>query len=459
MIEKRVPSVESSRPSRSAVAALFVTLALLAIMNLLHPWKRDAIEWDVTYYYSYLPAAIIHHDLTLAYVKPGMVDAVKVWPVRTAEGRLVIRTTLGLALLYLPFFLIAHALAPALAQPANGYSWPYTYFLVLGSVCYASAGVWLLRGILLRYFSEATTAITLVAMTLGTNLLLYATQNAMPHAYDFFLITAFLRLCMDWHERPTATRSVLLGLVSGLIVLVRPVNALVLVLFPLYAVRGRSDLADRLGRLRRSGASLALLALAALAVFVPQVLYWWHVTGHPLVWTFGGQRFFLDRPHVVQGFVGFRKGLFLYVPLTLFAIAGLAILPRRAPAWGWWPALLMLPFVWVTMSWWCWWYGGGLSIRPFVDLYGLWALGLAALVEGLRSSARPLRATGLALVALAAAYGTWVNYQYLRGVIHNDGMNASAWRYVQFRRDPGRVGDLITRPDYDRAFYHGDVEK
>jgi hypothetical protein len=128
----------------------------------------------------------------------------------------------------MPFFLLAHAGAHLLGVSTLGYSWPYSLSIVVAALFYLFAGLYFLRKILLRYFSDTVTAITLVLIVLATNLMYYViSEPGMSHVYNFALFNAFFFFSLKWVEKQGLKFSVILGLLAGLIVLIRPVNVLV----------------------------------------------------------------------------------------------------------------------------------------------------------------------------------------------------------------------------------------
>ena len=215
--------------------ALLIVLASLIWTNVYYKFWRDQqriIVHDVILYYEYLPAAIIHKDLSMRFTEedPGFYQD-KIWKIKTKTGKYVSKMTMGLAVLYSPFFLTAHFLSESLGYPADGYSIPYRIALIISSVVYAAIGFIFLIRLLRKYFARGTIAVTILAIGLGTNLYFYTTlEPAMSHAYSFFLFAIFIFLVDAWVEKQNWINSLLIGLVGGLIILVRPSNGIILLL-------------------------------------------------------------------------------------------------------------------------------------------------------------------------------------------------------------------------------------
>src|ERR1022692_3077296 len=97
--------------SFSNLSILLVIFACLAIDLHLKKWEKQdrVIEDDVHWYYGYLPAKFIYNDIKL--VKSDYhfgKNYYYFWTVTTVNGKKVIKSTMGLAVLYAPFFFVAH---------------------------------------------------------------------------------------------------------------------------------------------------------------------------------------------------------------------------------------------------------------------------------------------------------------------------------------------------------------
>ena len=114
-------------------------------------WHRSkVIEGDVVAYYSYLPAVVIHGDITMNYVHGNDFYSDKIWGVIWKEGfGPVQKYTMGMSWLYAPFFLAGHGSALLLGYDANGYSEPYKFWMQLSAIFYFLLGMVWLRKVLL----------------------------------------------------------------------------------------------------------------------------------------------------------------------------------------------------------------------------------------------------------------------------------------------------------------------
>jgi hypothetical protein len=277
-----------------------------------------------------------------------------------------------------------------------------------------------LRQLLLRHFSDAVTAVTLVTILLGTNLYHYATfDSSFSHPYSFFLFAAFLYLTERWHETHARRTAVLLGLTAGLIVLTRHTNVLFLVFFPLYGVVDRPSLRARLAGMRREWREIALMAAVAAAVIAPQLAIYYQATGRPLVSAYGELGFNFGSPRIAGVLFSVQKGLFFWSPILLLACAGFLGLARsRHPARAFVlpGALFLAANTYVIASWWDWQFGASFGHRGFVDALPIFAIGLAAYYAW--SARRPwtLAVAGI-VAALAVMLSVFLMLQYWNGVV------------------------------------------
>ena len=141
------------------------------------------IQNDVVSYYAYLPAAFIYKDLSFEFIAdlPSDFEA-SIWTETSPNGKQTLKTSMGVAVLNLPFFGLAHISANLFGIPANGYTSPYHLFILIAAISYLAAGIFYLRRILLLYFKEPIVIISLLVIVLGTNLFYYSTvEPGMSH--------------------------------------------------------------------------------------------------------------------------------------------------------------------------------------------------------------------------------------------------------------------------------------
>lgn len=461
--------MEGKKWLSAVTVAFIITFMTFNMLNVKH-WKEEqrVIEWDAISYYAYLPAVFIYNDLSLSFTD-GYDGPHKFvfWPEKGPVGKYLIKTTMGLSVMWLPFFITGHITALISGADAGGYSEPYKFFLLIGALFYLLTGLIYLRRILVTHFSDLVASLVLAGFAFGTNLYWYTLfQGTMAHVYSFALVSVFMWYSMQWHKAyigvvchskvtgPRVWDIVRLGLLLGLISLIRPTNIIIVIFFPLYGVITGKDLNNRVKNLAADYRYLLLMALIVVLVWVPQMIYWKEMTGHLLYFSYGSdERFFFNDPAIIKGLFSWRKGLFIYTPLLIFAFAGIISLwMKRSPH-----ALSVTVFmplnIYIIFSWWCWWYGGGFGQRAFIDSYALMAVSAAALLAFAFSSGRKWIRTGIITAYLMLmSLGIFNNIQYYNGAIHWESMTKAAyWDSFGRVRPSADFNNLLDAPDYEAA--------
>lgn len=427
---------------------------LYTILNLGNYKHQNVIVADVISYYSYLPATFIEHDLKLNFLNDSSHQFIPnaYWNFTLPNGNHVFKMSMGLSFMYAPFFIVAHALAAATGFEANGFSSPYQLALLIAGWFYACCGLLLLRKLLLKYFNEHTTMLTILIISIGTNLTYYVSnEGALTHAFSFLLFAAVLLLNEKWNSNPTIKNSVLLGFTIGLISLIRPSNSIVILIPLLYQVYDKASLIIKIQFLKLHFPKIVLAAAIAFCVWIPQLIYWKLVTNQWLFYSYLDEHFYFSNPHILEVLFSFRKGWFIYTPLMFLAVAGMFLL-RKMKSYLLPITVFMLMNVYIISSWWCWWYGGSFGMRTLVESYAILSIPLALMVSKLLESKQTVRTLVVSVIVIFISWNLYITYQYKRGVIHYDSMTAKA--YVKLFSNfhaPDGYEKLLSAPDYEQA--------
>lgn len=440
---KRCPSV--------AVIVLLIISCIWVNSNVGKWNKKSVIDWDVTYYYCYLPATFIKKDLSLKFVDENRkyyAEHHQYLPLELENGNYVIKTSMGMAFMYLPFFTVAHLSAMVFGYETDGFSEPYQMMIQFSGLVYLVIGLFFLRRLLLLYFSEKVTAVTLLCILFGTNLFYYASvHGAMSHAHTFCLACIFMWYGIKWLIKPGWKTTIIVGLIMGLIVLIRPINILFVLFFVFFGVANLSGIRHRLFLFLKHSKFIFLMAVLGILVFLPQMLYWKHFTGHYFFNSYVGERFYFGQPHLAEGLFGFRKGWLLYTPIMIFSLIGMFMLFKTKKEFSWPVTILFVTYTYVILSWWCWWYGGSYGMRAMIDIYPFLVIGFAVFVNKMISNKAVMSVLGILVLV-----NCFQMYQYRRGVIHYDSMTKEAYIDAIGRVETSpNLKNLISPPDYAKA--------
>ncbi|MBV8079875.1 MAG: hypothetical protein JO186_05795, partial [Actinobacteria bacterium] len=256
-------------------------------------YDEPPIRSDGTSHYAYLPAALIDHDLTMrrtaAHVPefqndPTYISGVN-W-VKSTSGKMLPLDPhgVGVAFLQAPFFGLGHLLALVSGARQNGFTWPYQAAAALSGCAYGLLGLLLLASVLGRFFSRRTVLLTIAGVTFGAGIFHYLTYDATySHVYSFFLIALIMRLTLSVWDRPRVANVAALGASLGVLGMVRMTNLVLVVFCALVGVEKFADLRRRPRVLLRHADLLAIGAGAFVLALLPQLAYWYRITGHLFV--------------------------------------------------------------------------------------------------------------------------------------------------------------------------------
>jgi len=454
---KGIQLTMSRKPSFSLMVVFLLLASLLYSIFNLKFWKQEGqvIKYDVLEYYGYLPSAFIYKDLSLKFTEKSDIDwGKRIWALTAPNGKKVFKMSMGMSIMYAPFFGMAHCYTKSTGKIADGFSSPYKFAILMSSVFYLMLCLFYLRKTLLLFFNDWITGFTLLVVVAGTNLWYYASFEApLSHAYSFSLIAIFVWFVIRYYRKPGYGFSVLLGLLFGLISLIRPSNAIIALVFIFWGISSWLNFKDRVNFLLSQYKQIFTLVFCSFLVWLPQSLYWHMQTGQWLYFSYAenGAFYFFD-PQIINGLFSYRKGWFLYTPLMLIAVLAIPLTWKHVREFTF-PLAVFVPLnVYVILSWWCWWYGGCFGQRSFIDSYALLAIPMAACLQWLWQKKWATKLMGYFLISTLTIFGIFHTAKYYYGSIHWDSMTKEAYwgSFIHLRPGPN-FQRQIKEPDYDKA--------
>lgn len=414
-------------------------LTLLAYVILIPVPRVDGqlIGSDGVGYYVYVRSFVLDGDLDFENEYTYYRDAFPT-PELTPIGRPANKYSIGTAVLWLPFFLAAHALALLLqavlpasigGSLANGYNYLYQAAVCMGSIIYGALGFWLAYRCAGQVFAQRAGLLAVVLLWLASNAPYYMIfEPSMSHMVSLFSVALVVSLWF-WHlrgaEMPGLPVAALLGAASGLVLLVRLQDGLFLLLpwgtllLRLLQARQAGQAAD----MRRWFWFGLLAGGCMLLVFGLQLVAWQRIYGSWLALPYSQDHdppFYWLQPNVVGVLISPFRGLFVWHPVYVLASVGLALLARR----DWRLALalagVLLLNMYVIAAWWSWWQGDAFGGRMFLNAMWAWVLGLTVLLDWLLGwlQRHPrLQTSALGLAGLLVAWNGLALVQYRLGLV------------------------------------------
>jgi hypothetical protein len=419
---------------------------------------------DEVQYFSYLRSLWFDHDVSFEneyryFYDNGIVRNPgfhETYLERTEPtGRRINFATMGCAILWAPFYAVADAgvriarLAGANVE-ANGMTKPYIAAVAYGSAFYGFLAVLLSIGIANRLIGSGLWAGVIV--WLGTPLIFYMyVTPPMSHACSAFTVALFLTIWLHAMESWPMRWTIALGASAALMTMVReqdvffvigPVCDFMLILVTTWRYR------RRIGPMIAAGAAGALTFVLCYA---PQLLAY-----HALNGRFGpsqlvGRKMSWTSPHRIEVLFSTEHGFFLWTPLALVAIVGIAYAMWRDREWRHGDAdyiltlmlIMTLAQVYISGAVESWTVAGAFGQRRFVGLTAILVVGIAIWLEFAR--ARPARYALGAIATLGIYWNIALMAQFGTGMMDRQRLELRRNAYNAFVVLPRTAPELVSR--------------
>ena len=432
--------------SSSFILSLWVIVIVIANIQyrVIGGRMSKTIAWDKFGYYLYLPtffyddpAKVSNFQYLLRTYDPGGNGAAMHAP----NGNYIMKYSCGMAVMYFPAFVVGHLSAKIFHYPVDGMSLPYQEALNFESLLVAIIGLWLLRKILKKYFSDGVVAAVLFIIGFASNYFQYtAYDNLFQHVYLFTLYCIIILLSIQWNLQPKYSTSFLLGLSCGLAVLIRPTEMITAIIPLLWGVYNRNTIREKSRLLLKNYGMVIIFGLAAVIMGSIQLIYWKIYAGHWLYFSYGeDQTFNWLHPHVSDVLFSYKKGWLIYTPVMILSLVGFFTLYFRRRNLFWFAALFMIAYFYPLAAWNNWWYGGSFSMRAMIQSYPVLSFSIASLIEFI-SATSILSLITTAFVAFCVWLNivfTWQGYFTPQNIYNGETMNRKYfWRvFGKFKID------------------------
>lgn len=397
------------------------------------------IEADGKGYYAYLPAIFIYDDLNFdffdeiekeKYFHENLYYDYRSW----AHGKVINKYYCGTALAELPFFMIAHLTADVFGYEPDGYSKIYPVLISVAALFYLLIGLLFLNKTLKLFnVNEWQKSIVLLAAVFGTNLFYYTVgEPGMSHIFSFAFISMFIYYSKYYFFSFKVKYIPVLAALLGVIVLIRPINVLIVLIWPFAASSFRS---------LQKGVVLAfqnyLWLLYGFVIFIAivsiQLIIYSISTGHFIVDSYGAEGFNFLQPHFFDILFSYRKGLFLYTPIFLVSLSGGYFLWKTSKFEFFSVFGFLLLITYIFSSWWMWYYGGSFSSRIYVEFIPVFMILLSISLKSINT--KKLRYLFVSVIMLLIVVCQIQTFQYRYGFIHWSEMNKEKYWEVFMRID------------------------
>lgn len=286
---------------------------------------------------------------------------------------------IGAGLLWIPVFSIADVVANIINQfdsnfPNTGYSDIYQVSVGLFNISMVVLGFNVLYKTLLLFFKKTVSIISILAVTLGSNIFYYSAIDAInSHPLSFLFGTIyFYVLFKDKFKQ----KFIILGFVTGILALIRTQDIIFIAFTILYLLFSKYSLKEKLLNLLTS-------SLVFTVVFTVQMLSWKIIYGSFLALPYisGNEGFDFLKPHFLEVLFSLKIGLFIWTPFYLISVIGLIISYKKIPKIV---PLFIVAQIYLISSWSGWSQGESFGIRMLISILPLFCIGFAQVIQKLK---------------------------------------------------------------------------
>lgn len=410
------------RGGRSAQAILL--LLFLLSLPLLNPWVRG----DGVGYYAFARAPLFAHNFDFApdyqrantSFREGRLDesGQPRSEFRTATGHLDNHFTVGPAILWTPFLLVAHAcvlIARALGSSvsADGFSSPYRVAMALGTAFYGFLSLLLSFHLARRYAEERWALLATISIWWASSLPVYMYFNpSWSHAHSAFAVALFLWYWHETRECRSLPQWLLLGAIAGLMLNVYYPNFTILVVLAIEAIpqylaslRGGSTPERKLPQLALNHLLFgATVIVCMLPTFISRNIVYGGIleTGYiPL------REWFWSSPYFLSVLFSSNHGLLSWTPIILLSLAGLLLFCWRQLRLGRAFLAAFLAFYFFISCYPDWAGISSYGNRFFLSLTVIFVLGMSVFLESASALLHRPRAAFVSASAFLFCFVLW----------------------------------------------------
>jgi hypothetical protein len=399
--------------SKYEIMLLVVFVVSLPLSN---PWVRG----DGVGYYAFGRSLMIEHRLDFqkdwlaanTSFRMGRTDPTGIILAEqyTSTGHLDNHFSIGPAILWSPFLLVAHVAVRAYDAlgghvAADGYSEPYLLGMALGTAIYGFLSLWISFRLARKYLAERWAFLGTLGIWFASSLPVYMYFNpSWSHAHSAFMVALFVWYWDSTCESRTTLQWVILGAIAGLMMDVYYPNGILLLLPLLESLRTYwkgvfgTEPEKAIGSLLLNNIFFAGVTFAG---FLPTLVSKKIIYGSYL--NFGyAEQWFWGSPALLKVCFSSEHGLFSWTPITMLSVIGLFLFRRRDRGLALYSICAFAAYVYVIGCYQDWDGLSSFGNRFFVSMTVLFVVGFAGLCDRVAHIWNEQRARVLAPIATAA---------------------------------------------------------
>lgn len=391
--------------------------------------NRCICSYDGFGYYMYNPFFFDHGSLNLNSnwaigIQNKYCDSTIVYQFHTVDnGNELNIYHMGLAIVQMPSFLLGDVTASIFNYERDGFSKPYHVFYLLNALFFILLGLFYLKKLLRLFFTDNITGLSILLIYLGSNALVtFGIQYDLTHLYLFAFNSIFLFHLFQYLQTDKKRSLILSALFLGLTVCIRPTQVLFGII-PLFILLQKHK-TNKVKAIKK----LLWFPLFGLIWNIPQIYYWYSISGDLLVPNMHTEEIVIIDPNIVDFLFSYKKGWILYSPLFILLPFGFYQLFQKYRNLFWACITFTLSYILVMSSWECWWYASSFGSRVMTDIYPLLALVIGSILAA--SNTLKYKVLLYIYISLCVILSLFQSYQSTKYIIHPERMTKEQYWQV-----------------------------
>jgi hypothetical protein len=327
---------------------------------------------------------------------------------------------LGMAILYLPFFLLGNGFALIFDFSLDGFSLPYQYAMVIGGLFYTLLGLFYLRKILLEYIPDKIAALVLIIVVLATNFSHHLSIKNLETVNVLFLFVCLIIWnTIQWHKTQQLKNLLAIGACITLMSMVKPSEVMIVLLPIFYGVYSIHTWQIKWKLIVQHKVQFLWMLIVCLLIALPQMSYWCITTGSLFYDSYINPGVGLDffSPYIFESLFSYKKGWLIYTPVMVLALVGFYNLfkKRKESALAFTAYFVITTYI--IFSWTEWWYGAGFSNRPLITTYPILAITMGLFLNQIFKHSIFIKAFVSIFIVLSLLFNQFQWWQLRNGIL------------------------------------------
>lgn len=380
---------------------IYVAFVVLSLNRHSHTQSfnyHSEIFADKAGYNVYLPSMFIYNFDAKQFPTHTDIKTGRGFTLDSITGKVITKYPYGVSLLQSPFWLVAHILSDS----KDGYSSYYQKSVDFAGCFYLTLGLFFLFFIFRKQNSLWQSILYCLLVAFSSGIFYYGIfETGMSHIYSFCCISVLLYLLLNKTNFKPLSYLFLIGILSSVYLVIRPINALFLLpILAYFLFINHENYFNRSSILNLSKKQVLYIFIVCSMFLLPQLIYYKYAFGGFIVKSYQNEPFEIPTlGRITELLFSPNNGLLIYYPVCLIMIIYSFWINHK---FKFLILSLFIIYILIYASWWSLSLGCGFGHRAMNDLILVFFVPLFIFTE------KPKKWVILTILALAM-----VNFKFI----------------------------------------------